>query len=355
MVSSEEFLKIPVEELDQVIDDVDPCWDQLRGKRILITGGTGFIGKWLLASFLRANRRLSLSSQAIILSRRPKSFLSKFPELDDAAELVWLEKDVRQITQSDAPDCSFAIHAATDVSGTADPLDILETCVLGTRRVLDVLTISNAYPCRLLLLSSGAVYGPAPIGGEPISEDCLVAPNTLLATSAYGEGKRISELLCAIFAAKTNLEYAVARCFAFVGPHLPLDKHFAIGNFILSSIRNENILIHGDGTPVRSYLYVSDLVHWLWTMLFKAPTGRVYNVGGSEPVSISDLANRVNTLLGGKGKLTISNQPVPGAASQIYVPSITRVASELDLKPTIPLDEAILRTARWATNSMFIR
>jgi dTDP-glucose 4,6-dehydratase len=150
-------------------------------------------------------------------------------------------------------------------------------------------------------------------------------------------------------AANPNVQVSIARCFAFVGPHLPLDKHFAIGNFIKAAMRGEDIHIEGDGTPIRSYLYAADLAHWLWVLLFDGPNARVYNLGGAESISIGALAHRVNRVLDGAGKVLIAKTPLRGVTPQSYVPSIDRISNELTLKPTIDLDEAILRTARWAS------
>lgn len=341
-------LYLPIGDLDRVVDAIGPRWERLRGQRLLLTGGTGFIGKWLLATFLRANQRLRLSACAVVLSRQPEAFLKEFPELCGVAEIEWLNGDVRNLMSGPGGECSFAIHAATDVVAASTPPEILDTCIAGTRRVLDVMSQGTAFR-RVLLLSSGAVYGRTPPEVPAIPEDWMSAPDPLTPASAYGEGKRVSELLCSIAAAaRPGLEVAIARCFAFVGPHLPLDKHFAIGNFIDAAMRNEDIHIQGDGTPLRSYLYATDLVHWLWTMLFDAPSSRAYNVGGIESLSISELAHRVNRILCGRGEVRVSQMPHLGVVPQSYVPSVNRIAAELGLIPTIDLDEAIRRTARWA-------
>lgn len=351
MSGASSLLRMPVEDLDRVVDTVGPRWDRLRGQRLLLTGGTGFIGKWLLATVLHANRRLGLSVRIVALSRRPEAFLAEFPELGGAPEIEWLAGDVRELTPQTAGDCGFAIHAATDVVATSSPTEILDTCATGTQRVLDVMR-AGAAPRRVLLLSSGAVYGRTPPELGAIPEDWNGAPDPLDPASAYGEGKRVSELLGAMTAAaRPELEVAIARCFAFVGPHLPLDKQFAIGNFIGAALRGEDIQIQGDGTPLRSYLYAADLAHWLWVMLFDAPSGRAYNVGGAEALSIGNLAHRVNRVLQGKGEVRIAKTPREGVAPQAYLPSVDRVGAELSLTATVELDEAILRTARWATSS----
>ncbi len=343
------MLRLPISDLDQVVDAVGERWERLRGKRLLLTGGTGFIGKWLLATFLHANQRYSLGAKVIALSRSPELFCKEHPELAGADAIQWLKGDVRALANEVAKGCTYAIHAATDVVASTSPTEILETCTTGTRRVLDAMA-ANAEVSRVLLLSSGAIYGRTPPEVTAIPESWAGAPDPLIPASAYGEGKRVSELLCAMAAAANpNVQVSIARCFAFVGPHLPLDKHFAIGNFIKAAMSGEDIHIQGDGTPIRSYLYAADLAHWLWVLLFDGPNARVYNVGGAESISIGALAQRVNRVLNGAGKVWIAKTPLPGACPQSYVPSIDRISNELTLKPSIDLDEAILRTARWAS------
>src|SRR5260370_33188789 len=100
------------------------------------------------------------------------------------------------------------------------------------------------------------------------------APDTMDANSAYGEGKRMAELLCAIYRKSYGIETKIARGFAFVGPYMQLDTHFAIGNFVSDSLAGQCIEVRGDGTPLRSYLYASDLMVWLWTILTRGKAGR---------------------------------------------------------------------------------
>jgi dTDP-glucose 4,6-dehydratase len=342
------LLSLPNDDLDRVVNSVGPLWHLMRGQRLLLTGGTGFIGKWMLGTFLHANCKLGLGAEVTVMSRNPEGFKKKFPELTGRSDIQWLKCDVRDLTPQAVGVCQFTIHAATDVVGKSTPAEILDTCISGTRRVLEAVTKENSVH-RLLLLSSGAVYGSLPSEIQMVDEGWFGAPETASPSSAYGEGKRVSELLCSIAAASSlGLEVAIARCFAFVGPHLPLDKHFAIGNFIGSAIRSEDIHIQGDGTPLRSYLYASDLAHWLWVMLFKAPSGRAYNVGGDETVSIANLASRVNRVLCGKGEVCIAQEPRLGLQPASYVPSLARISEELGLVPLVNLDDAILRTAAWA-------
>ncbi|HEY6770247.1 MAG TPA: NAD-dependent epimerase/dehydratase family protein, partial [Candidatus Sulfotelmatobacter sp.] len=143
----------------------------------------------------------------------------------------------------------------------------------------------------------------------------------------------------------------IARCWAFCGPHLPLDAHFAIGNFIGDVLAGRPIHIGGDGTPRRSYLYGSDLAIWLWTMLFRAPSLVPINVGSAHDVSISELAQIVAATLDPKVAVHTAGQASPGVAASRYVPSVDRAKQLLGLEETVNLQESIRRTAAWYRNS----
>jgi dTDP-glucose 4,6-dehydratase len=151
----------------------------------------------------------------------------------------------------------------------------------------------------------------------------------------------VGELLCAIARQEHGLEATIARCFAFVGPHLPLDAHFAIGNFIRDAMKGEPIKVK-DGSPYRSYLYASDLTVWLWTILFKGKALRPYHVGSDQEISINDLAATVETLIGG-GSLSRPSLR-PSSSLSRYVPATQATASELKLAKKISLREALRKT-----------
>ena len=165
--------------------------------------------------------------------------------------------------------------------------------------------------------------------------------------SVYAEGKRTAELLCALYQRDSELECKIARCWAFCGPHLPLDEHFAIGNFIGDILAGRPIQIEGDGTPRRSYLYAADLAVWLWTMLFRAPCLVPFNVGSANDVSILELAQAVAAAFDPKTEIHVARQAVPGANPARYVPSVGRAREVLGLQETIGLEESIRRTAAW--------
>jgi len=338
-------------DLDEILTSTHGLWEELRGKRIFITGATGFFGCWLLESFTRANQRLDLKAQATILTRNPDTLRSKLPHLASSVDVI--VGDVRSFTFPDG-NFSHVIHAATESSAELNannPQLMFDTIVEGTRHCLDF--VARAGVCKFLLTSSGAVYGKQPPHLVHVPEDFTGSSEQLDANSAYAEGKRAAELLCALAAKRSGLEAKIARGFAFVGPYMKLDAHFAIGNFIRDRLEGERIIVSGDGTPMRSYMYASDLMIWLWTILFRGHSCRAYNVGSEHAISIADLAREVNAADagGGEGRLRIPVQilgtPVPGAAPARYVPSTARAQTELGLCCSVPLSEAIKRTIQW--------
>ncbi len=180
-----------------------------------------------------------------------------------------------------------------------------------------------------------------------IPETYLGAPDTIDPAAAYGEGKRVSELMCALYAQRSAIEFKIARCFAFAGPGLPLDANFAIGNFIRDAIAGRPIQINGDGSGERSYLYASDLATWLWTILFRGPSMRVYNVGAEATITIADLARLTAATLNPSVPVHIASVPATGQTPQRYVPSAARAAQEQGLRSTVDLVESIRRTAEF--------
>jgi nucleoside-diphosphate-sugar epimerase len=340
-------MSLSASDLNHILDHTRDLWDELRGQRIFITGGTGFFGCWLLESFIWANEKLKLNAHATVLTRSPDAFRVKAAHLAGNEAVTLISGDVRNF---DFPNDSFShmIHAATESSAKLNdenPLLMLDTIIEGTRHTLDFAKICGAR--KLLLTSSGAVYGKQPPDMTHIPEDYSGAPDPMDPKSAYGQGKRIAEYLCTMYAHQSNIEMKIARCFAFVGPYLPLDAHFAIGNFIREGLNGGPIDIKGDGTPHRSYLYAADLAIWLWTILFKGKSCRPYNVGSDESRSIREIASAVAECVSPVLTVKISSVKNPSKPVEHYVPATNRAYTELNLRPLIPLDIAIRKTLDW--------
>lgn len=334
-------------DLDHVLAHTPSIWDAVRGRRVFITGGTGFVGTWLVESFVWANERLNLNGRLIVLTRDPEAFCKKAPHAarHPSVEFLHGEAALFDFPRGEFP---FVIHAATERAFEPTPLHPAGTFDLDIEATRHVLEFARTHgTARLLFTSSGAVYGRQPPDLTHIPEEYPGAPLTTDPSSAYGQAKRVSEFLCSMYARQFGFEAVIARLFAFAGPHLPLDLNFAIGNFIRDVLRGGPVRIAGDGTPFRSYLYAADLAIWLWTLLLRGRSARPYNVGSGEDLSIAALAQAVVRNTCPEIPIEIAGTPVPGAPASRYVASVERARAEFGLTPLVGLDEAIRRMYDW--------
>lgn len=332
-------------DLDHVLENTRDLWNEVRGQRIFLTGATGFFGCWFLETFAWANQRLALGAKISILTRNPHRLEDRVPHLLSECDVV--TGDVRTFAFPEGH-FSHVIHGATESSAILcanEPEVMFDTIVSGTRHCLEFAAKAGAQ--KFLLTSSGTVYGKQPADILHVPEDFTGGPDTLDPTSVYPEGKRAAEFLCAMVARNKRLEVKVARGFAFVGPYMKFDAHFAIGNFIDEHMRGGPIVVSGDGSPLRSYMYASDLMIWLWTILFKGPSCRAYNVGSEEAISIAEVAQEVARAGFRYSTVQIMRTPTAGLPPARYVPSTARAQTELGLRCLVSVREAIERTLQW--------
>ena len=345
--------RLPVEDLEHIYQNTQDIWESFRGKSIFVTGGTGFFGKWLLESFIYINEKLALNAKITTLTRNPEVFLMEYPFYKEHTNTVQFVKgDILTYDFDLNKKVHFIIHAATDTDSKLhieNPTLIIDSITEGTKRVLNFAQKNSV--SSFLHISSGAVYGKVPKNFIKVKENQGFYININDSRNAYAEGKRISELLCSIYHEKFDLPIKITRCFAFVGPYLPLDKHFAIGNFISNSIKKEDIIIKGNGSPIRSYMYMSDLIIWLFTILVKGADNRPYNVGSDEYYDLEQVANFVQSQSAESINVKILSKS-KDEFQERYVPDITLANNELSLAILVNLKNAINKTIKFNLNTI---
>ena len=297
---------------------------KLAGKKILITGATGFVGKNICEVLVSLNHSQNLGIQITGLAR-------KFVSMDG---IEFFAHDVMNPLKLNS-EFDFIIHAATPVTTVEESdQETLDIIVNGTKNLLEFSKKCNA--TRFLLVSSGAIYGAIPEDIELVSET-YVATHPL--TNAYAEGKMLSESICRDFMAKNPIRLNIARCFAFSGRHLPLEAHFAIGNFVRDALNGVSIKVKGDGSAIRSYMDSEDMVYWLLSILLHDKND-VFNVGSDQAISIRELAYKVasnvsNLGVSIEGKLNVESK------KNVYVPSISKSREILGLELKTTIDSSI--------------
>ena len=320
---------------------------------VLLTGGTGFFGRALLRAW-QALFETGVSVPVVtILSRSPTHFVDRYPQFSN---LPWLKFQAGDICEPDTLPTgnafSHILHAAADLTlgPRLTPLQRYDQIVSGTRNLLNLAVVCGAQ--RFLLTSSGAVYGPQPTHLDCIPEDWHGISDLLNPDNAYGMAKRAAEHLCVLYGQAYGLHTVIARCFAFVGPDLPLDMHFAIGNFIRDALWRDAIMVDGDGAPQRSYLDQQDLAHWLLTLLEHGQSGCAYNVGSDQAIRIADLAYLVRDVVAPGKPIHILGKANGNNKRNRYIPNIQRAREEFGLDVRIPLAEAIRLTAQAAIQEL---
>ena len=306
---------------------------------LFVTGGTGFFGKALLRHWKSTG---SSSNKIFILSRNPESFIKKYADLIAELNIEFIQGDILGASAIKLNEnIDYVIHAATD--STTGPflrrLEVFSQIAKGTEEVLKFAV--NHHCNRFLLTSSGAVYGPQLQGMEKIPESYIGSPDPLDPNSAYGLGKKAAEHLCALYSEQHGLDYVIARCFAFVGEDLPLDVHFAIGNFIQDAMFNDNIYINGDGMTLRSYMDQRDLSNWLINLLFNGRCGQAYNVGSDKKISIEELAFTVQKIISPNKNVIKQTASSQTKTRNTYIPDINKAYTELNLSCRYDLEESI--------------
>jgi len=337
------------EEFERLLDPATDILQQMESLCLFLTGGTGFFGRWLLESIVWANKKHGLNVRAVVLSRNPAKFSECATHLFCDTKIRFHSGDVRNF-EYPLDEFTHVIHGATtnaeETFQGQDPLEKFDILCQGTRRVLDFSVKCGVK--RFLHLSSGSAFGLQPSEMTHIPEEYPGAPLTTdrnFNHSALGEGKRAAELFTTIYGEKYGIENIIARCFSFIGPGLPLDIHYAIGNFIRDGLMGGPIRVKSDGSPQRSYMYIADLVRWLWTILCLGESGHMYNVGSDQAISMIDLASLVASCFEPQPRVDIEENTIDRTVTvNRYVPSIDHARKEMGLEVYTSLENAIRLT-----------
>lgn len=338
--------RLPDDDLSSICDSLTNRVEKLKNKKILLTGGTGFIGKWLTGSFISLNREFDLKSELTIVSRDPVAFTQQYSGITAHPCISFVEADLCNEFDHGSQSFDYVIHGAEDVANRKG--SSLDQIIGTVKNIENVVKAVKDCDTKFLLLSSGAVYGDLISGQRPWRETDagLISPN--LKESAYTSGKRFAETLVSAAAMSSpTFQFSIARLFTFVGPHLPLDTHFAIGNFIRNALNGETIKLNGDGRAVRSYMYASDLCEWLWTILLCGNPGSIFNVGGSSSITIRKLAELVADRAGTELQLPEINASTDQSTRNFYVPNTDLAQNNLSLSERVDITTAVEKTIKW--------
>ena len=332
---------------------IHKCFTDINGARILLTGGTGFVGKWMLQTAKIAQANSQNKIELVIPTRRLSAQHVQDAIAIGCPNVSWVEDDFL----TNAPDLGHVdmiIHTATPASAqlnAENPAEMLRINVEAMKSVLKY--AGNNQP--LLFTSSGAVYGTQPQTVSRIPEGTVQPNPPARQLNAYARGKQIAEQLCREAGDIGQCSPIIARLFAFGGEYLPRDTHFAIGNFIQNALDRQPIAIQGDGRARRSYLYGADMATWLWGALAHdgAKNAAPFHIGSEHSVSILELAQTVADVsaevLNYVPEITVAKAIDPSEPVHQYVPANSHTRQTLQVAEWTSLEEMIKRTLLHAT------
>lgn len=319
----------------------------LKNQKILITGGTGFIGKWIceMVSFLNTN--FNFNTHLYLIGRDIESFSNDVPHLVKKNFISLIEQDVRNL--HDLPnDVNWVIHAAASPDSrvhVSQPLRTIETIYRGTNLVLDYCFRLPALN-KIIHLSSNQVYGKIE-GQKLIREDMFGVIDPTNFSNIYAEAKRVSESICSIHRNQNSLPIVICRPFSFIGPYQNIDKPWALNNFIRDAILGGPIRILGDETVIRTYLYGSDMAYWLLSLLIYGKDGDSYNLGSDQEITLRDLAEKINKIF--SNRLIIQNKSSKDnyINSMKSLPDFSKIKKDINLITSVNIDAALQNTIKW--------
>lgn len=340
--------RIVQEDVQSILSHVGPRCHALSGKRLLVTGGTGFIGSYLLETLAYLNDRVLAEPCALsVVTRDIGRVANRLPQLRQRHDFTFIESDIRKF-RSASGSWDYVIHGAASADARVfleDPSEIMDIIAEGTKVVLNEAASGVE---SFLFISSGAVYGQQPCEYARLPEDYLGGPDLRHWRSCYGEAKRYAEMLCQASSEKRKLPVTIARVFAVLGPYQETHSTSAVIDFIRQALRGDTITIKDSGETERSYCYVADAVSGLLTLLLQPSPGEVFNVGSDmESVSFTELAHRVSRCLGKDVKVVVEGSSASGVLGSRYAPDVARLHAKVGFRPTTGLDEALTRTISW--------
>jgi nucleoside-diphosphate-sugar epimerase len=312
--------------------------DALDGAHLVITGASGFVGTALLEEL---NRRLPVGHLRRLTCIARKQPSLHFQEAIQDLNVQWFQLDIRHGMKG-VPAAEFVIHAATTSSATAqaeDPLTLIKGIVDGSIAVVDWAKATNCHP-RVLFTSSGAIYGFPVAAGAKFRETDPGNVESFSNSNAYAESKRLAETVFAVAATLGIVEPVIARLFSFIGPHIPCNGHFAVGNFLGNAVNGKPVVIEGTGRPRRSYLYESDMAAWILRAL-TVPTIPNFplNVGSSQAVSIWEMGKLISEQAG--VDLIVKGDLAADGLRLDYVPDTTATEKFLGVTTATSLSQSI--------------
>jgi len=342
--------KIIEEDLKTIVENLAGYSRKLQNKTLLITGGGGFIGRYLTSAIDFINK-IALEKPCKVISVDNFITGSKNMILSNNNSVKVINHDVRNPLKLEE-DINFIIHAAGIASPfyyTKFPMETIEVGTIGTKNMLELAKEKNVE--SFVFLSSSEVYGDPDPKFVPTPETYFGNVNTIGPRACYDESKRLGETLCITYYKLFRLPSKVVRPFNVYGPGIKPDDFRVLPNFIHSALKGNPLPVYGEGNHTRAFCYITDAITGIYQVLFSDFNGEVFNVGNQkEEISIIDFAKLVSEIFDNKlsiKKISSPNEAYASADPKRRCPDLTKINKLIGYQARVDLKSGLKRTIQW--------
>jgi dTDP-glucose 4,6-dehydratase/UDP-glucuronate decarboxylase len=347
-------------DLDHIGSGLRQEFAEMAGHRLLITGGAGFLGYYLVQAVVHRNRRAEAPIRLCVYDNYVRGVPGWLARLEGEPHLEVVRHDMRNPLPEGLGDVDYVIHAAgiaSPIYYRRHPLATIDANVNGLRNLLDhCVRQQDRRPVRgFLFYSSSEIYGDPPPERIPTDEEYRGNVSCTGPRACYDESKRFGETLCVTFAREHGLPVKVARPFNNYGPGLKISDRRVIPDFARDILAGRDIVMFSDGSPTRTFCYAADAVVGYYKVLVRGGAGEAYNIGIERPeVSVADLAERMVAIA--RDLLSYRGRLVKGTSADAQYltdnpnrrcPDIGKARAQLGYDPRIDLDEGLRRSLAW--------
>lgn len=329
----------PVGDLNAISHLIGQLREDYVDSKILIYGGTGFIGTWLTESLVYANKQLDLHLTISVVTRNKSQARIKFRH-PSCQDLRFVEHDFALSELNHSFEADYIFHGSTPtrgLTGSGNEVDMFNSSINAAKHAIKARSNKFLLP-RVTHLSSGAIYGAQPIEMKLRSEKDYAKGGV----GRYAEAKVEVDQILSDAQSRGKIIFQSPRLFAFAGPLLQMDAHFAVGNFLLDGLSKRPIRVKGNPDTIRSYMYPADLI----VAILRIATEEKYqdfNIGSEQSITMSDLATLISSMTS-NSSIEFTN---PNAVPSNYVPSILSLKEIMPQFKPMGVYESISKWIEW--------
>lgn len=342
-----EYQKITRSDCLRILNNQAQMIDDLKNSKIVIIGGTGFVGTWIAEMISALNDEYNFNIELNLISRNTDKFLKTWPHLCDRKDIKLIKSDSRQLVNFPL-DAEWVIHAAANPDTRFHASNPLETASVITEGTINLMRLAERLGelKKILYLSSGLVSStPSNIEQSHFKNDFANLPSD--PAYIYANSKRFAESICNAAASQSRLSVVMTRPFSFIGPYQSLDNPWAQTTFISDALNGNEIRLYGDGQIIRSYLYGADAAFWFLNLLLNGSIEETINIGSPNEISLQNLAQLISTNFNSSPDIIFNTLPRAQKREPKLVPPMSQALSKYNLAVYTPIEDAIKLTVDW--------